>query len=108
MQTQITEINKIKNNKKELKTAAPAPVISDHLRQAGIVKLVIDIKVCGIADKRINGSLLQIHYPDLEIFLLGLLSLLPEELDKGLQALAAGHQDDAVCPILDLIVVDVQ
>ena len=108
MLTQISQINKIRKYKKELKTGAPAPIISDHLRQAGIVKLVIDIKVCGIADKRINGSLLQIHYPDLEIFLRGLLSLLPEELDKGLQALTTGHQDYAVCPILDLIVVDVQ
>ena len=108
MQTQITEINKIKNNKKELKTAALAPIISDHLRQTGIVKQVVNIKVGGIADKGINGSLLQIHYPDLEGFLLGQLSLLPEELDKRLQALAAGDEDDAVRAVLYAIVVDVQ
>ena len=67
-----------------LLTAALAPVVSHHLCQTGIVKLIVDIQISGIADKGIYGALLQIHYPDLKTFILCCLPILLEELHKWL------------------------
>ena len=80
--------------------AVPGPVASHHLCQTRISELIVDVQINSIADKRIYGALLQIHYPNVKTPILSSLPILLEELYKWLQSLAAWNHYNAVCPHL--------
>jgi len=76
----------------------PPPVRLDHHRHPGVLELLINGHIPGIADEGVDRPLLHVGDPDLDLSLLRLLALLLEEGDEGARALAVADDDDGPLP----------